>query len=329
MPHFSCFFFSKSIHKSKQKSNMSEVKKSLRKEQSKPLTIEEKAEFGLNQSDSLEEEEISVQEPSEDEDDIQSSKKQITIGEYEVSLPQEKIPLLGLMGCAVVLHIAIFIDNTIYSSMYRYGIILSICSFFGATISLVIPSKKAMPINYFLYFVTYAGACFNTIGQGPFAKAGNGFFASWGLSICAAIAADPPGSLRRALFNSTLNLGAAALVVLLTLLPDLINGVPKEFEIETYITVGGCAFTLFLVMIMMTLKWCTWNQARSSCGESVFLTFLSVLWTFIACMVTFRGPFKEVGSGYFASWFGLVMAVKAAGLEWRNRVKVKKDGREG
>ena len=120
---------------------MSEVKKSLRKEQSKPLTIEEKAEFGLNQSDSLEEEEISVQEPSEEEDDIQSSKKQITIGEYEVSLPQEKIPLLGLMGCAVVLHIAIFIDNTIYSSMYRYGIILSICSFFGATISLVIPSK--------------------------------------------------------------------------------------------------------------------------------------------------------------------------------------------
>ncbi len=38
-----------------------------------------------------------------------------------------------------------------------------------------------------------------------------------------------------------------------------------------------------------------------------------------ACVVTFRGPFRNVGNGYFASWFTVVMSVKVAVLEWRTR----------
>ena len=150
-----------------------------------------------------------------------------------------------------------------------------------------------------------------------------------GLVISSAIAADPPGSLKRAMFNSTLNLGAAALVVILALIPDLIaliEGTPT-YEVEVYLAGCGAGVTLAIVGLFLTLKVCTWNTPRNACGESIILSFLAGLWVVIACTVSFRGPFTVTGNGYFASWFAVVMSVKAAGLEWRNRVKQDKAGR--
>ena len=141
-----------------------------------------------------------------------------------------------------------------------------------------------------------------------------------GLAICSGIAADPPGSLKRALFNSTLNLGAAALVVIISLLPSLIEGVPEN-EIEVYIATACASLTIVVVGLFLTLKLCTWNTTKNACGESLILSGIACAWVVIACLVSFRGPFLETGNGYFASWFAVIMSVKAAGLEWRNRVK--------
>jgi hypothetical protein len=106
-------------------------------------------------------------------------KTMVTFGEYEFVVPKDKLPLLKVMACAVVLLVSIFIDEGIYASKYRYGIILAVVAFLGAIIGVVIPTKKAMHLNYFISVVTYAGACLNTIDPGPFTQPGNGYFASW------------------------------------------------------------------------------------------------------------------------------------------------------
>lgn len=117
--------------------------------------------------------------PTSTQSSMNDGKRRITIGEYEISLPEEKIPLLGVMACSILLHLSIFIDDEIYVSKYRYGIILSAIAFFGAMVSVVVPSKQAIPLNYFIYVLTYAGACITTHETGPFHEPGNGYFASW------------------------------------------------------------------------------------------------------------------------------------------------------
>ena len=165
------------------------------------LSSEEKSEMGLNlplENQGFEEQEVHEEGRSREDEEqhmiekndatislvsIGSSdddnKKRINIGEYEITLPQEKVPLLGVMACAMLLHVTIFIDEDIYSTNYRYGIILSNVAFFAALVSLVIPTKKTIGLNYIIYLLTYTGACLSTMESGPFSKTGNGYFASW------------------------------------------------------------------------------------------------------------------------------------------------------
>mmetsp|Transcript_17577 Transcript_17577/g.33339 ORF Transcript_17577/g.33339 Transcript_17577/m.33339 type:complete len:370 (-) Transcript_17577:286-1395(-) len=246
-------------------------------------------------------------------------KTKVTFGEYEFVFPKEKFPLLKVMGCAVVLLVSIFIDEGIYSSNYRYGIILAVVAFLSAIIGVVIPSKKAMFLNYFISVVTYAGACLNTIDPGPFVQPGNGYFAAWGLAIYSASAANPPGSLKRIIFHTTLTLGAAALVVLLSLLPILKDGVTgHEQEWEIYVAIGGSALTLVVVGVFLSLKLYNWQARTNLYGESIVHSVLAVMWLGVACIVSYRGPFKLTGNGYFASWFACFTAIKAAWYEWKH-----------
>lgn len=240
----------------------------------------------------------------------------VTIGEYEFVVPKDKLPLLKVMACAIVLIVSIFIDESIFSSNYRYGIILAVVAILGAIIGVVIPSKKAMYLNYFISVVTYAGACLNTIDPGPFIEPGNGYFASWGLAIYSAAAANPPGSLKRTLFHTTLNLGASALVVLLSLLPVLAEGVEVN-EWEIYLAISGSSLTILIVGIFLALKLYKWDATMNVYGESIVLSILAVIWLGIACIVSYRGPFKMTGNGYFASWFACFKSIEAAWLEWK------------
>jgi hypothetical protein len=164
-------------------------------EQGVALTSEEKSEMGLNlpvENQGFEEKEAHEDEEEKhlnDTNDVTISlvsngssnddKKRINFGEYEITLPQEKVPLLGVLACAMLLHVTIFIDEDIYSSNYRYGIILSNVAFFAGVVSIAIPTKKAIGLNYIIYLLTYTSACLSTMESGPFSKTGNGYFASW------------------------------------------------------------------------------------------------------------------------------------------------------
>jgi len=152
--------------------------------QPQELSAEENAELGSANVTAEEKQTLTVElydesvSASKHTDD---GKKRIVIGEYEVTLPEEKLPLLGVMACAIVLHVSIFIDDYIYASKYRYGIILSVVAFFGALVSIAIPTKKTIALNYIIYLLTFAGACLSTFKPGPFTAAANanGYFASW------------------------------------------------------------------------------------------------------------------------------------------------------
>ena len=343
---------------------MSTPKQSSR-EQTRLVSAEERAESGLTSTIQEEEvttnieEKLPLRQNSQASSSIQISSthedkgtKIINIGEYEISFPEEKLPLLGVMAFAILLHVSIFIEDSIYSSKYRYGIFLSMFAFFGALVSTALPTKRTTAINYCIFISTLAGACMSTnealstLKAGPFVQPGNGYFSVCGLAICSGIAADPPGSLKRANFNSLLNLGAAALVVVLSLLPHIVQG--SDFDVEVYICLSVAGVTIIIASLMCVLKLCTWksNQGNGG-GQAVLSTIMACLWlgkwrlyflcdehtfcsnskvtilhtnTGSACVVTFRGPFKNVGNGYFASWFAAVMSVKVATLEWRTRM---------
>lgn len=251
-------------------------------------------------------------------------KKTVTIGEYEFSLPEEKIPLLAVMGCAIILFISIFIDETIYASRFKYGIFLSIFAFFGALVSVAIPTEKTIPLNYLIYILTYIGAILATMEFGPFSEPGNGYFASWGLVISSAIAADPPGSIKRAHFNTMLNVVAAALVFIISSLPKIIDGTDYENEVYCAVSFAGLLFLMSSIVLLSSFS--TRGTRAIACFTSIAFTVVASAWLIIASVVTFKGPFTETGNGYFSAWFAVIMSVKAAILEWRKHVLNKRSG---
>jgi hypothetical protein len=137
-----------------------------------------------------------------------------------------------------------------------------------------------------------------------------------GLVIYSASAANPPGSLKRAIFHTTLNLGASALVVLLSLLPIVTDRI-AENEWEIYLAIAASGLTILVVGIFLSLKLYNWNASMNVYGESIVLSISAVMWLGIACIVSYRGPFKLTGNGYFASWFACFKSVQAAWLEWK------------
>lgn len=109
---------------------------------------------------------------------LPGKKKHVVIGEYDISIPEEKVPLVGVLISAIVLFCAIFVDNII-SNRYRYTIILCVVAFIAAILSIFIPKKRAVTLNYFLFLITWVGACLLTFGDGPYVEPSNGYFGAW------------------------------------------------------------------------------------------------------------------------------------------------------
>lgn len=250
--------------------------------------------------------------------------KHFVVGEYDIAVPSNKVPLLGVMASSAVLFIAVIVKNLLENrpSYGRYGVALSVVSFIIAFVSLVMPVKCTFVINllnYFLFAWNFVGACVFTFNKGPFASTGNGYFAAWSSVVFSAIAADPPGVFTSlsllGKMNSILDLGAGAIVVLISLalaLEEDSNSYKGEIiytMLTTCITI--CAVFIFSLSYM--------RQGSRACLESQILIILSIMWIVGACAVTFSGPFLVTGNGYFASWVTAILSVKAASNSWQNR----------
>jgi phosphatidylserine synthase len=250
-----------------------------------------------------------------------NGKKHFHLGEYDISVPNEKVPLVGVMASALVLIAALAVDEIIDSNRKRgaYGFVLGIVAFICAFISLIVSSKGKfnMYLTSFIFVWCFIGACIMTFRPGPYVNTGNGYFASWGLVIFAGIAADPPGELTRGLLdslNDIMDLGAAALVFMIALATEFDAGLNK-YEGEAIYAIVIAVLTIVFILVMTLYKYK--NPDVTISFESILMFHIAVAWIIAAILVTFRGPFSITGNGYFVAWIGTLLACRASASSWR------------
>jgi hypothetical protein len=250
-----------------------------------------------------------------------NGKKHFHLGDYDISVPNEKVPLVGVMASALVLIAAIAVDEIIDNNRKRgaYGFVLGIVAFICALICLIVASKNkfSMYVTSFIFVWCFIGACIMTFRPGPYVNTGNGYFASWGLVIFAGMAADPPGDLTRGLLdtlNDSMDLGAAALVFMIALATEFDAGLDK-YEGEAIYAIVISVLTVALILVMTLHKYK--NPDSIIRGESLLMLHVAVAWIIAAILVTFRGPFSVTGNGYFVAWIGALLACRASATAWR------------
>ena len=294
---------------------------------------EKKGKVDLNEDVEAGKQNTKLRPSSKKQPQTAEAKKHFVVGEYDIAVPQSKVPLLGTMLSAVILFIAIFARDLLDTHKYyaRYGLVLCLVTFVLALITIVLPSKNHMVkgIKYFMFIWCLVGACVLTFGSdAPFERTGNGYFAAWGCALFASVAADAPGALSKFTLdkmNALIDLGAATVTLLVALgfeyhyrnrESTAYTSSYDKFELEIVYATIVAGLTLIFVFSTSFHYTC---QGDRVLGECVVLTILSVLWIVAACAVTFSGPFLFTGNGYFASWFAFLTAVRATFFSWEHR----------
>ena len=150
---------------------------------------EKKGKIDLNEDVEAGKQNTELRPNSKKQPQTAETKKHFVVGEYDIAVPQSKVPLLGTMMSAVILFIAIFARDLLDTHKYyaRYGLILCLVTFVLALITIVLPSKNHMVkgIKYFMFIWCLVGACVLTFGSdAPFERTG-WIFCSLGMcSLC-------------------------------------------------------------------------------------------------------------------------------------------------
>eukprot|EP01083_Nonionella_stella_P019912 55283_1 len=239
-------------------------------------------------------------------------RKFFTVGQYDVTIPSHKVPLLGVMASGLILILTLFLKDVLdnQQNLGRYGLILCFVAFVGAFISFFMPSECTFPIfliNFFLYLWSFIGACFMTFENGPFVFTGNGYFASWAMTIFSASAIG--------FTDSVLDLGAATLLFLLALIFEIREDPDTHKGEIIYSTIVACV-TILTIAFLTFKSWWTRNRNKF---EAYIMILLGFVWITCASTVSFRGPFTETGNGYFSAWIACVISVKCASRAWEHQ----------
>jgi len=257
--------------------------------------------------------------PVDGGNDDQDNQRHLKVGSYDISIDNEKMPLLGVAASAIVLLIAIGIGS-VEKKMRNYGFSLGAIALIIGILGLVptndVTDKYSLYLNYFLFLWCFIGACVMTFGDGPFTITGNGYFASWALAVFSTMCIGlsklkMPENFRRAYagMNVILGLGACAVVTMIACIPEF-SRYYFQFKGETVFALIVSILTIFVVANFVYAKMKENLQIQQF--EVPTFMVLAMLWMLAACMTTFRGPFTLTGNGYFAVWGGAVLAVKAA-----------------
>jgi hypothetical protein len=241
----------------------------------------------------------------------------IQVGNFDMNIENEKIPLVGVAASAIVLIIAVgigYVKRHLKEYGFTIGAIALIIAIFGLFKSHLL-GAHSIHLNYFLFVWCFIGACIMTGPDGPFNETGNGYFASWALVICSAMSMGLsnetlPLHIRLMMqgMNLILGLGACAVVVMISTVTYFDN---KQFYSngESILAVAVSVLTLLIVVNLGYAKYI--NNLQMKQYEVPTLATLAALWVITAIITTFRGPFTTTGNGYFACWAGTACAVKA------------------
>ena len=231
-------------------------------------------------------------------------------------LTNDLVPVLGTFVAATIVLVALLVDGNGVEN-FAYGVALSTIAMFFALVraglalkggSDELTSKAGMFLGHFLFVWCFIGTCILTF-DGPYTFTGNGYFASWAMTIFAVQAAGVTAS---AMASAVQGLGAlllfwvSSLVVLVSVCvwDNGFDGAYKENLI--YSLILACV-TLLVVGFLHYTK-------ETAGGPVIFYTMVcfSIMWIVQAALVTFDGPFKLTGNGYFGSWAAAITSIFAA-----------------
>lgn len=77
-----------------------------------------------------------------------------------------------------------------------------------------------------------------------------------------------------------------------------------------------------IVLACVTIVFVERVRDVESAVKSFAMSCLGVMWMVAACLLTFDGPFKETGNGYFASWGATVLCISAANDDFLARLRI-------
>ena len=254
---------------------------------------------------------------------------------YSVNVDNRVLPYLGLVASASILLLAILVpDEVDHTTMRNHnygvavGIVTIVLGIFGVYMTLMnhglyenelgtFPLMGTLTwgrgLAYLLLVWTLIGASFLTF-QGPFLVTSNGYFASWGLVVASLMAL---GVTTEAVRTHTSSLGwnnallVAILIQLCAVIPEL-SGVATDFNSDGSSNHGRCVYSLVLCIltILVVLAFGAYPSIESL--RLPVFSFWSLLWLIMACMVTFQGPFRDTGNGYFSAWAGFLLTILTA-----------------
>eukprot|EP00538_Stauroneis_constricta_P013430 CAMPEP_0119551202 /NCGR_PEP_ID=MMETSP1352-20130426/4516_1 /TAXON_ID=265584 /ORGANISM="Stauroneis constricta, Strain CCMP1120" /LENGTH=341 /DNA_ID=CAMNT_0007597215 /DNA_START=105 /DNA_END=1130 /DNA_ORIENTATION=- len=248
-----------------------------------------------------------------------------SIGGAEIANAQ--LPMMGQFCAAILVLIAITTGfNQSTTPNYNYGVAVGIVAVIFSLLGIVLTSLPDLSnqtlfsspvlgsvsigyLNALLLFVWwFVAACVLTFDH-PFEITGNGYFATWaGLIFSVRGCGITSAYMKSAVagIGPLLGLMAASVVVILAVPSDIGKHHTHNAEAVFALVLG--IFTPVLAFVLIHL-----GNTNTAIGPVVLpiLAVLSVLWLVMASLVTFRGPFKETGNGYFAAWAGAAMAILA------------------
>jgi len=244
---------------------------------------------------------------------------------YEV-----QFPYLVEIGTSFILLIAVMMWEGDAMDSYPYAIAVPILSLIISLSCLMLTifmntiyALYGKHVAKLLFIWNFAGASFLTFGS-PFVTTGNGYFAAWGCVVASAMCMGFTGDGFRMQFDGLGSLGSqlgmcASSAIMVVALIDYV-GKKGEDQWASIFAMIVSIFTIIFVGGMMYYQKKNGNQDDNTPfvrGKFGCLAFFSILWSVVACLVTFGGPFVTTGNGYFASWAGVTCAWFAAFASWR------------
>lgn len=234
-------------------------------------------------------------------------------GKYKVHIAEKQLPMVGTLFAGVVFLVAILTLGR-SAKWWAYGVSLGSVTIVFSIVGLLLAmwkglnDKVGMFNSYFLFLWCFVGACIFTFA-GPFQVTSNGYFSAWGMAMFSVMGVGVSAnqmSQSVSGMGSLLGLLACSIIVLIAAIEPIQNWYYRNESIY--------ALTLACVSILVAGGF--WFKDRNSEGgkdmvKFFVLGFFAICWIVEACLVTFRGPFRETGNGYFGSWGGAVTSVFA------------------
>lgn len=143
-------------------------------------------------------------------------------------------------------------------------------------------------------------------------------------------ASDPPGDLRRRIFDAKIQLASAIIVLLAATVQeyDSMDTRDNSERYETEILIGMIVSSVSLIaMLYFALCEALCKNLTSKAAQAFVYIILGLLWCITTAIITFRGPFGTVstGNGYFAAWVSAVLSTRLALIAWQIRDMIDED----